>query len=148
MWSFGAGPVDDVVGEQVAVGHDDFGARDGCQLAGPDANILHPARLAGHLNEVADVKRPLENQDNARHQVVHNALQTQPNAHAQRPKHDGNFAERQARGGRGQREAHQHQQQPQRHQPRAPLAGLGIIVAHLAEEVADVALAAGPKCRE
>ena len=136
----GARPVNDVVGEQVAVGHDDFGAGNGRELAGADADVLHAARLAGHLNKVADVKRPLKNQDDARHQVVHDALQTQANAHAERPEHDGDFAERQARGGGGQREAHQHQQQPQRHQPRAAPPRVGILVAHLAEEIADVAL--------
>ena len=40
-------------------------------------------------------------------QVFHDALQAQPDAHAQGPKHDGDFIQRQARGGRGQHEAHE-----------------------------------------
>ena len=47
-------------------------------------------------------------------QVFHDALQAQPDAHAQGPKHDGDFIQRQARGGRGQHEAHQ---------PRDPVPG-------------------------
>ena len=103
------GPVGDFAGDQHRVRHDDLGAIAGAHHAGADADALDLPAAVGHLDRVADLDGALEQQDQAGHEVVDDALQAETDADADRAGDDGEAVEVDA--GRCDRDQHAGDQQ-------------------------------------
>ena len=73
-------PVNQAFGDQLAVRHDNFRAVVRTHDTRAYADAVDGARDIVHLDHVADLHRALEEQDQARHEIVENVLQ--PEAHA------------------------------------------------------------------
>ena len=59
-------PVDHAAGDQLRVGNDQAGAVEGLDLGGAHADAAHVALLVADDDPVADLDRPLDQQDQAR----------------------------------------------------------------------------------
>ena len=103
----GEGPVDDLGGDEVAVGHDDLGALEGDDGAGAGANPPDSADHAGEFDDVVDPYRPFKEQDESGGEVLHDVLQAKADAHTKRSGDDGELIQIDAGGGdSGQQDKH------------------------------------------
>jgi hypothetical protein len=78
---------------ELRIGDDDLGALPGAHHARADADPAHAPRDPARLDGVADVDRPLEEQDQSRDEVVHDTLQAEADPDAERAGHDGQLRE-------------------------------------------------------
>ena len=87
----GVGPVNDLVGDEVAVGQDHVRAVARADDGRADADAPHLTRGISDLDHVAHFHRPFEQQDDARDEIVDDVLQAKSQAHAERPGDDGDL---------------------------------------------------------
>ena len=76
--------------DQIRVRHDDVRAVKRLDPGRADRNAPHIAHLPAHLDPVALGNGPLDQQDDARHEIRHHRLQAKADAHGQRPRHQRN----------------------------------------------------------
>ena len=82
-------PVQHAAGDQLGVGNDQAGAVEGFDLGGAHADAAHEALLVADDDAVADLDRPLDQQDQARHEIVDDRLQAKADADRQGAGDDG-----------------------------------------------------------
>ena len=100
---------DNLVGDQVTVRHDDFGALEGGDSASASADSLHRADQSIYFDGVLDADGSLEEQDKPRCEVVHDVLQAKTDADAYRTGDNGELVQLHA-GVRDGNAQHEHQQ--------------------------------------
>ena len=102
-------PVEHAAGDQLGVGDDQAGAVEGLDLGGPHADAAHVALLIADDDAVADLDRPLDQQDQPGDEVVDDRLQAEADADRQGAGDDGEVGDVEAGIGygqqRGQRDA-------------------------------------------
>ena len=95
-------PVEHAAGDQLGVGNDQAGAVEGLDLGGAHADAAHEALLVADDDAVADLDRPLDQQDQARDEVVDDRLQAEADADRQRAGDDGEVGDVEAGVGDGE----------------------------------------------
>ena len=78
------GPIGDRGGEKLRIGHDDGGPLEGLDLGGAHADSLHDPHIAADLDPIADLDRPLDQQDQAGDEIVDDILETETDTDRQR----------------------------------------------------------------
>ena len=105
----GQRPVHHLVGDELRVGHDHVCPRSGAQHAGTDADALDLAALPRHVHRIAHLDGTLEQHDEARDEVVDDALQAETDPDTECAGEDGESIEAHTGGGNGhQQTADQH----------------------------------------
>src|SRR5215470_8247981 len=80
----GEGPILDGLADQLAIRHDNFGVVPLPDAARADADAPYDAARLPDFDLVPDVHRALEQQNQARNEIVEYVLKAEPDAHAER----------------------------------------------------------------
>jgi len=101
----GKGPVGDLAGNTIAVGHDNFGVVVGAHHGGPQVNLLNLSPLSAALDKVPYLDGSFKEHDEATLEVMDDLLEAEVDVHPQSAAHAGQLGEQETQRRQGQQEA-------------------------------------------